>query len=155
MIMKFSSVKLWLARLQREIEESSLGALGLFIGLFGIFLGLLTSWTQLASWLITNWIKVIVAISLAILIMYVFRSFAYKIRRTPLEEQAQIALSHLKRVLDNGSAVQSDDAVKFLVRQGMERGPANEALGMLIKSGILKKTKDGTMILMNIEDENK
>ena len=152
---KFSSVKLWLARLQREIEESALGALGLFIGLFGILLGLLTSWAQLASWLSTNWIKVISAIVSATLIMTIFRFFAHKIRQTPLEKQAQDALSYLKRVLDNGSTIQRDDAVKFLVERGMERGSANAALDMLVQSERLKKRKDGTIILMDIEDENK
>ena len=154
-MIRFSSVKLWLARLQREIEESPLGAIGLFVGLFGILLGLLTSWTQLASWLTTNWLEVIVAISLMIIIMKIFGFFVHKIRQAPLKEQAQIALSYLKRVLDDGSAIQSDDAVKFLVRRGMERGLANEALCMLIKSGRLKKMKDGTITLVNIEDGNK
>ena len=154
-MIKFSSVKQWLARLQREIEESALGALGLFIGLSGVLLGLLTSWAQLASWLSMNWFKVIFAISLAIGIMYVFRRIAHKIRRTSLEKQAQDVLSCLKRVLDNGTFMQLDDAVKFLVRQGMERGSINETLNMLIKSKILKKRKDGTITFMNIEDENK
>ena len=152
---KFSSIKLWLARLQREIEESSLGALGLCIGLFGILLGLFTSWTQLESWLIKNWIEVIAAILSVIAIIKIFNFFAHKIRRVPSEEQTEIALSYLKRVLDNGSTIQLDDAVKFLIRRGMERGSANEALDMLIKSRRLKKIEDGTVTLMNIEDENK
>ena len=154
-MIKFSSVKLWLTRLQREIEESPLGAIGLFIGLFGIFLGLLTSWAQLVSWLSTNWFKVIFAIVLAIFIMTIFRCFAHKIRQKPLEEQAQKALEYLTAVLDNGRAIQRDKAVKILVGQGMKNDSANEALDMLTKSKKLKQIEDGTITLMDIEDENK
>lgn len=154
-MIKFSSVKLWLARLQGEIEGSPLGALGLCIGLFGIFLGLFTGWAQLEPWLIKNWIKVIAAIFSVIAILKIFGFVAHKIRRMPLEEPAKNAISYLKPMLDNGTAIQRDDAVKFLVKQGMERGKANEALDMLIQSERLKERKDGTIVLMNIEDENK
>lgn len=155
--LRFTSVKRWLARLQTEIEQSSLGALSLFIGLFSICLGVFTIWTQLESWLVTNWIiEVIVAILLAGLIMRVFRSFAHKIRREPLEEHAENVLSYLKHLLDNGRAMQQDKVVESLVEhKNMKRVLVIQVLEMLIESGRVKEKADGTVTLMNIEDENK
>ncbi|ASD69104.1 hypothetical protein [Pseudoalteromonas piscicida] len=150
-----TQLRLWFVRLEREIEESPLGTIGLFLGFFGLFLALLTSWSQLILWVTKYGIHVIASLLLGVGSLRLIKIIARRSEKQSLSEQAEIAFSYLNPIFDSHDVMSIDEVLNILIERGLTRESSTNAVEILLESNKLKRRADGGIILTNRRGMNK
>lgn len=148
-----NSIAEWFSDLAMEISNSPLGAIGLFIGTFGLFLALLTSWQPLIAWLAKYWINVGISICMAIGLFWLLA----RLKKIASQENQSERLSEAYRVLERLSDSKKPAPLFFEeAKKGLQillGENTEQVLDELKQASLVELKLDGRLII-NQEEEN-